>query len=467
MYTSVQESFSERKIPYTLFGLSFFAHLVVFLLLLSIYGPYSFFFSADGVLNGNDAQNYVTIAHNIAEGHGYSRFADAPFEPDAFRTPLLPLYFVPFVYFGGLQLIWLAMLVMNLFLAFAPLVLYKLARMFLLHGYAVVASLALALDPLFLYRTQLAEPDALFVFLLLVALYFCVVFWRTANPRYFFISSLVLGVSILAKPTALYVAAIIFIFQAIFAILFRQAQWQRQIKYLVVGIAIIVATLSPWLIRNHVLFGVWGLSSVGGFNLYEFYTVNEKMSDEQVSAAIEKSSREPSRYLPNQKYFTGVAMNRIRHAPSMYAKEQAVGTFRNLFVSELPVIYYYGHGEILPFPYNPESKINLHELLLRGDFVGAMSTAIRNVPKIAWSLVLLGLYCLAFLGWIVAWKKDRATFVSFTLFFVLFAYFVVASGPYVDAKYRMPAMPLIVIVALYGGMYLKEWWRNTLLFKVK
>ena len=50
----------------------------------------------------------------------------------------------------------------------------------------------------------------------------------------------------------------------------------------------------------------------------------------------------------------------------------------------------------------------------------------------------------------MAWKKDRATFVAFSLFFVLFTYFVVASGPYVDAKYRMPAMPLIVIVALYG-----------------
>ena len=43
-----------------------------------------------------------------------------------------------------------------------------------------------------------------------------------------------------------------------------------------------------------------------------------------------------------------------------------------------------------------------------------------------------------------------AKFFTFTLFFAIFGYFLVASGPYVDAKYRMPAVALIEIIALYG-----------------
>ncbi|MEK7509228.1 MAG: glycosyltransferase family 39 protein [Patescibacteria group bacterium] len=456
----LRSMFGEKRIRFTLFAISLLAHLVVFALLLVHYGPSASFFSVDGSLNGNDAQHYVTIAKNLAEGNGYSRFPDAPFEPDAFRTPLLPLYFVPFVFFGGLPLIWLPILLLNLILAFAAVLMYKLARLFLPHGYAAAAGLAMALDPLFLYRSQLAEPDALFVFLTLGAAYFCALFWGTARPRYILFSSVILGISILLKPTGLYVAIILFACLAAFVFFFRRGEWRMHARHLIFGALILLALLAPWLIRNHASFGVWGISSVGGFNLYEFYTVNQRLPGEQVPENIATSSREPSRHLPNQSYFTDVAMERIREAPLSYAKEQAVGTLRNLFVSELPVIYYYGHSALLPFPYNPESTTNLRELLLQGDGASVFFALAHNIPKVLWFAALLFVYILTFLGWLYAWKKDRVVFLMFTSFILIFGYFVVASGPYVDAKYRMPAMPLIVIVCAYGVYELRsQWWR--------
>ncbi|OGG72623.1 hypothetical protein A3A38_00070 [Candidatus Kaiserbacteria bacterium RIFCSPLOWO2_01_FULL_53_17] len=456
----IQAAFDERWILYTLFALSLIAHTAVFGTLLFHYGPQGFFLSQGGVLDGNDGQHYVILAKNIVEGNGYSRFVDAPFEPDALRTPLLPSYFVPFFFVGGLQLLWCAMLFLNIVLAFAPLVLYKLARLFLSHGYAVGAALVLILNPLFLYRSQLAEPDALFVFLLILAAYFAGLFWKNATPRYFFISSFILGLSILLKPTGLYVAVIMFACHAAYIVFYRRGEWRTRFLHLIFGAAIILAILSPWLIRNNVVFGGWGISSVGGFNLYEFYTVNQKMPNEQVPEEIMVSSREPSRYLPNQAYFTSVAIDRIREAPLSYAKEQIVGSVRNLFVSELPVIYYYGHVKLLPFSYNPESETNLRELVLVGDGAAAFFALIHNIPKVLWFAALSLLYLLAFAGWLYAWK-DRSTFISFTFFLLLFSYFVVASGPYVDAKYRMPAMPLIIVIALYGMHELRGVWKRT------
>ncbi len=451
-----RDAFAENRILYTLFLVSILAHVAVFGSLVYHYGPQSFYLSQGGVLDGNDGQHYVIIAKNIVEGHGYSRFVNPPYEADALRTPLLSLYFVPFFYFGGLAALGMAIFVLNFILALAPLVMYRLSRMFLSQGYAVLAALALGLDPLYLYRSQLAEPDALFLLVTLCVMYFFIRNWKESMPRYLYFASALLGIAILVKPSALYVAILLFASEIAYIFLFKKKDSIIQLKQIFLGMLILILVISPWLVRNRIEFGVWGISSIGGFNLYEFYTVHEKMPDEKVPDSIMASSREPTRFLANQKYFSHIAFQRIAHAPVAYAKEQLIGTVRNLFVSELPVIYYYGHSAILPFPYNPESRSDTRAMLLRGDVSGAVSGLLHDLPKVIWFILMTIAYVFAFIGWLYSWKKDRMTFAVFAVFLVIFAYFVVACGPYVDAKYRMPAVPLVHIVALYGFVMLRE-----------
>jgi hypothetical protein len=195
---------------------------------------------------------------------------------------------------------------------------------------------------------------------------------------------------------------------------------------------------------------VWGISSVSGAALYEFYTNDIALPGEQVPDSMQEGSREPSRYLPYQKYFTGVAIERIRHSPTVFARELTIGAFRNLFVSDIAAIYYNGHTKLLPFSYNPESRVNIHELLSSGDISGAMQAATHMAPKILWVAILACLYGLAVVGWLLAFKHDRKTFLIFTMFLCFYGYFILASGLYVEAKYRLPALPLVIVVALYG-----------------
>src|SRR3990167_1685409 len=166
IFLRIRSLWAEKRAVYTLYCLSLVLHLLVFGALLFSYGPHSFFLSTDGRVTDNDTQHYVTIAKNLAEGSGSPRLGSPPFEPDALRTPLLPLYFLPFVAVGGLPLIWLAILLLNFVLALAPVFLYKLSRFFVSHRMAMIAGTLLAVEPLFLYRSQIAEPDALLVFLL-------------------------------------------------------------------------------------------------------------------------------------------------------------------------------------------------------------------------------------------------------------------------------------------------------------
>jgi hypothetical protein len=86
---------------------------------------------------------------------------------------------------------------------------------------------------------------------------------------------------------------------------------------------------------------------------------------------------------------------------------------------------------------------------LQGDFFGALQGS-GIFPKMFWIIFLGSLYFLASIGWFFALKRDREVFMAFTMFALMFAYLIVASGPYVEAKYRLPGMPLIIIAALFG-----------------
>jgi 4-amino-4-deoxy-L-arabinose transferase-like glycosyltransferase len=441
---------SEDRAPYVLFVLAVLAHVVVFYALLYFYGPCSFFLSNDCTVNNNDTQHYVTIAENLSHGNGYSRFPNPPYEADALRTPLLPLYFAPFTFFGGYRAIWLAVLLLNIILSLAPLVLYKLARFFLPHAHALITALMLVFEPLYLYRSQIAEPDAVFVLLLISAMYFLVRSWKENKNIDLFSSALILGLAILAKPSAEYLAMIIFFFEAIFLAVIAKDGVSVRLKKMAAMVAIVFVVVSPWLIRNKIVFGVTALSSIQGYNLYTYYTVHEKLPYEEIPSSIIEGSREPSRYLPYQSFFTHIALARIKAHPIAYAKEQLVGSLRNLFVSDISQIYYYGHTRLLPFPYNPESKTNIHELLLSGNISGAFKSLFEVIPKIVWIMILASLYAIAVYGWLTVWWRDRVVFITFTMFLALFGYLILASGPFVDAKYRLPALPFIFIISLYG-----------------
>jgi 4-amino-4-deoxy-L-arabinose transferase-like glycosyltransferase len=441
--------FGEKYITRTLFLIALIVHVAIFYTMMWLYGPCSFFLSNDCSVNGNDTQHYVVIAYNITHGHGYSRFVDPPYESDGLRTPLLPLYFAPFTYFGGLGIIWLAILFLNILLSLAPVVIYKFSRFFLAHKFAVIAGLGMALEPLYVYRSQIAEPDALFVLIFAATLFLLMRLWREGKTRDAILCGILLGLSILAKPSGEYVSIILIGFEFIYIVFFQRFAFST-IKYPIIMFCLAALIVSPWVIRNKIVFGTAQISSIQGYGLYEYFTRDIQLPNEQIPAYIQNASREPSRDLSFQNYFTSVSAARIKAHPGTYFKELVVGMVRSLFVSDISDIYYYGQAGLLPFPYNPEAHESIHAFVLRADFLGALKASLHTVPKLLWMFLLLCVYIAAVAGWFRAWRQDRHIFLMFTLFFVVYAYLLVTSGSYVDAKYRLPILIPTFIVALYG-----------------
>ena len=322
-----------------LFVIALAARLAVFGLLLAHYGPGSFYLANNGVaLSDNDSQNYVTIAKNLVEYGEYSRFAAPPYFQDAFRTPLLPVYFAPFISaFGFTSGVTAGMLVLDIILSFTAVLGYKFAKLFLRNSYALAFGLILALEPLLVYRSSIAEPDALIVLLFLAGLYYFVRFWNEGFNKFLILTALFLGLATLAKPVGIYT-----IYFLGLAILFKSRSIKRTAIYALVALIMVF----PWIYRNHEVFGRWSLSSVTAYNFYNYYTA--KLAPVEKWPA-EIGGRDPQRDLRNENYFLSQSLARIKAHPMEYAKQHLVGTLLNFLAEDLVGMRNNGHAGILPF----------------------------------------------------------------------------------------------------------------------
>lgn len=438
------------KIFVFLFLLALLARLFFFGSMLSHYGPGSFYLANSGApLTVNDSMNYVVIAKNLVERGAYSRFVDPPYDPDSFRTPLLPLYFVPFVYFFGVGGITLAVLLLTVIVSFTGVAAYSLARLFLSYTLSVWAGVLVAVEPLLAYRSNIAEPDALIVLLLTVALYYFVLYWRDRKPRYLYLTFILLSLLTLAKPLGAGLLALL-LSASIVVWMVKKTPCAQTARLIGVSVCIVVLLLGPWLYRNERVFGVWGLSSVGAYNLYNYYTASLAPDNESLPQYA-RVDQDPLRNLANAHELTRIAVGRIAQNPDGYVRLHLLGIVRNVLASDLPAFYHHKQLKLLPFAYDPVNQVNLSDVALKGDLKALVRIVLTadNVGFVARHVFFILFYLLVIVAWIKSYRAHRKTFWSFTLFLVLTCYFIFTAGTFVDAKYRLPAVSLLVIMFLY------------------
>ncbi len=438
------------KLVLLIFLVALVFRLYFFGFLLISYGPGSFYLEKSGEgLTGNDVQYYVLIAKNLAEHQVYSSFLDPPFQPTSFRTPLMPFYFLPFIYLFGLGSIWLAILILDIILSLTPVIAYFLAKLFVSNKSALIIGFLVALEPVLAFYSNFVGPDALLVLLFLLALYHLILFWQKGKRQNLYYSAVFLGFSALAKPIAAYLA-IPFVIFILFKLFFEKIKFKELTVQLGLFIIIFGAIIFPWLLRNYLVFGSLGFSSVLSHNLYAYYTNDIKLDNEKVNYSPQ--DRDPSQSLRYQKQLIGIALRRIEAQPVVYFKNHLLGTIRYFFASDLQSFYYSGYQKLLPFKYNPIHDIDLRAEILKGNYKSVLKFIFnpKNFAYLSRHILLALFYLVILSAWLKSFKRDKKIFVIFSFFLLLTFYFIFAPGPYVDPKYRLPAIPLLLIVFFYN-----------------
>jgi hypothetical protein len=214
-----------------------------------------------------DRDDYLVVArHYVTHGFWHS------FEniPDSFRPPLLPLVMAALLKAGGGSA---SLGVFQLVLGTATVALtWHIGRRLGLGGLAVVAAVAVALDPLLVEYTTFPMTETLFTFLVTLFIALATPKKReAAAPRFSTarVAALgaVFGASALCRPTIWPVAGLVAVWLAVRTLRGKEPP-ARMVRGTLVVLLATVVVVSPWVIRNGRLLGSPVLTTThGGYTL--------------------------------------------------------------------------------------------------------------------------------------------------------------------------------------------------------
>jgi 4-amino-4-deoxy-L-arabinose transferase-like glycosyltransferase len=208
-----------------------------------------------------DQYEYLSLARSLLAGEGL-RFFDARFSDDvyAYRTPGYPIFLVAC---GGS--VRVARVVQAFLDTSTVLAGYLLARRWLPHGVGFLAGAIIAFNPFLIYFSALILSETLFTAMMAWGMVLLV--WR-AN---FLWGGALLAVSVLVRPGAVGLPIVLGV-GAVFVMHHRGELRSSGLRIPVATtmLALVVAALAPWAMRNHERLGQWiWLTTNGGITRYD------------------------------------------------------------------------------------------------------------------------------------------------------------------------------------------------------
>jgi 4-amino-4-deoxy-L-arabinose transferase-like glycosyltransferase len=241
--------------------------LIVFFVALALRLPFAFIAPATSLKTPitsdftEDAVAYVNVARSLVEHDVYGFGGRA----SAFRPPLYP-WMIAAVFEFFPENFMIVRLLQAVIGALACLFLLRLTARLYDPTTAFWAGLAFGFYPMFLYFTGEMMTETQYFAVSLAAVWLTVRADQLGSRGSWILAGATWGLAILCRPTALY---FVFALAAIAAVLFWRGQRKRALVLAGV-VAVGVATMTPWVIRNSLLFGeLVPITTYSGINLYK------------------------------------------------------------------------------------------------------------------------------------------------------------------------------------------------------
>lgn len=445
-----------------LFLLIFLLRVVFFAWLLSIETtlPYEF------PLIEIDSREYHQIADNLIENGIFSLDPEPPINPDSFRTPGYPLFLAGIlVLFKSIKAV---SIIQALISGFIGVLMYWISRRVFNKGaIGFLAALIFAFEPSGLFFSNMAMSETLFLLLLLLALY---IFLDTnKSKRKFALVGLLLGLCVLVRPIAILLP---FIFILVY-LLGGKRDFKKKIINSLIILIIFILVLSPWVLRNKIVFDSFGLSSISSYNLYYYNAMRFFMLKEGVTY-----TEADKIFSDNMSSLTGVDLTKgtrpslvlapaFRKEALNYIKSDMVGYVKFHLTTLVPFFLTDGLREIAHATGKaPDKLLHLREYLLSGDLAGGIDE-VKDGGALS-VLFLIGFLfssivtILSFWGVIIGVRKE-ATRVNISLLFLVLMYLALFSGVVTTVRFRYAVSPIIFLLAAHGLYFL---WQKILLKKI-
>jgi 4-amino-4-deoxy-L-arabinose transferase-like glycosyltransferase len=410
----------------------------------------------------NDSDRYVPIANAILSGEAYAWNTERPGE--LLNTAGYPLFLAGVFLLRGSQPgdVALAQLAIT---ALVVLIIYIGLSRWIGRIPAFVSAMLLGMDPLTILWSMTILTESLFAVMLGLGAAL-LAWWAHSGRRLTLIlSGIFCGLACLVKPFALLIvlvwaAALLWFPQDGRAGLLPMpsARARRALLFLVPVFLLIV----PWFARNALLWDCATLSSVDRVTMRDYMATKVLAEADGVDLGTAQSQlqaadpgvcpRETTRYLQI-----------IASHPAVYAKLHAAGTIPVLIGTNFDRwLQYYGVDYTLPDLWRP---------FMDGGWEGLVAVVKEQMRVFPQGMYLMGsltayqllVYVLA-LGGVVAVPRIQSAAARWSIVVMLAGVLVLilAPGQGGHERFRVPAQPLLAILAAYGIAARRPGWSRHL-----
>lgn len=413
----------------------------------------------------DDTRGYMQIADNVLAGNGYSMSTSSPYIPDGMRTPVLPYVFVgvisvfksplPYVF---IQIALSGMLAILTFLC---------AR--LITGKVSVALLSAALmmfEPFSFFITLSLLTETLFATLITFSLYLIIRYMDEGGIVRIAVASAIFGIAALTRPIAQFIPVVLL------SIGVLTETWRTYLRYAVVAVVPFVLVLTPWVVRNHGIFGAATISSGGYQNVYsdlgasiisyrdgsEWYVVKKKLEQDFADRqGIDVRTIQQNLSLSPVLFKEGLRIM----AENPVATMQSFTAACIAFLTNDSWSYYLQYWHFAaPF----SLQFSPTQMLLSE---GPLATARAVIDASGWFVIVpllgrlfwLSTAILFFVGLFVLFRgtaKERAFALVFVLIVLYYLGLSWSAGAGVNGRYRYPIHPIVFIGASMGAWYVLQ-----------
>lgn len=248
-------------------------------------------------------ERYDPIALSLVDGKGFS-LGD---KPSAVAGPIYPAFLSVIYLFFGYSRTTLRVF-LSLIDAGNCLLVYAIAKNFFGGRVPTLAAVTVAFHPSFIALVFTGTSESLFVFLHTLFVYALCLAFHQQKVRRFLLSGIFLGVATLCRAVALLLP--VFILPAFF--LSDHKNYGRGFFHFTIFILAFAFVLSPWIVRNYLVFDRFvPVQSWGGIHFYWATPgkrgSGERMRDRERTATMDEVGRD--------KYYYSRAFERISQAP--------------------------------------------------------------------------------------------------------------------------------------------------------
>ena len=246
------------------------------------------------------------------------RFGDL-FVPNLWMPPIYGYFiYLHTIFFGIGQSLVISVIISQIIISsFTPIIFYKITSTFFNKNLSLIGTLIFSLFPIIVFSASQISSVTIYLFLLLIFFYFFLEFCSSQAYRLAVLIAAISGILILTRRD--------FVLIYFFSIFFSYFFFKVNLKKILFIIMITIITISPYLIKNYLVFDKIIIHSGFGYNVWKAYNPNAKaegyyIQSDDLKIKLDKIEKNVFYRINEDKVYLTKAKHYIKDEPSKYFK---------------------------------------------------------------------------------------------------------------------------------------------------